>query len=230
MYTAVSADGAERPGSMPAPLIPGRPHSPGWFSRLFNLRTRSRPRERLLRFRYRGGLSFGCSPTLADIEDLIRKENLRSLVNLNMEGEPGELLSPNVEASWAHALDLRHERASFATDLPRATDVDRFLRALESVPRPVFVHSVHGRRAAAMILVHLGLERGISGAAAALEASGLGITCTHDSLRHFAESEIDRRLGDLPTPPWDGADRGECPESPLGRTSTGTIATGPLPG
>jgi len=156
-----------------------------------------RPRERLVRFQCGAGLSVGCSPTLADIEDLVRKEGLRSLLNLNTEGEPGETLSPNVEASWAHALDLRHERASFAADLPRVGDVDRFLQALASVPRPVFVHSLHGRRAAAMILVHLGLEQGLSGAAAVQAAKGLGITCTLDSLRRFAESEVDRRRAAL---------------------------------
>jgi protein tyrosine phosphatase (PTP) superfamily phosphohydrolase (DUF442 family) len=173
---------------------PSRLASRGWLSRFFNLRSRMRPRERLVRFSCGDGLSLGCSPNLADIEDLARKEGLRSLVNLNTEGEPGETLSPNVEASWAHALDLRHERASLAADLPRVGDVDRFLQALESVPRPVFVHSLHGQRAAAMILVHLGLEQGISGAAAVQAAKGLGITCALDSLRRFAESEVDRRI------------------------------------
>ena len=181
----------------PNPTDPARARSPlasrAWLSRFFSLRPRARPRERLVRFRCREGLSLGSSPTLADIEDLARK-GLRSLVNLNTEGEPGEIMSPNVEASWAHALDVRHERASFAADLPRVGDVDRFLRALESVPRPVFVHSLHGRRAAAMILVHLGLEQGISGTGAVLAASGLGITCALDSLRRFAESEVDRRI------------------------------------
>lgn len=173
-------------------------HSPpamrGWFSRFFNLRPRTRPRQRLVRFMCGEGLSLGCSPTLADIEDLARKAGLRSLVNLNTEGEPGEVMSPNVEASWAHAFELRHERASFAADLPRVEDVDRFLRALVSVPRPVFVHSQQGRRAAAMILVYLGLELRISGTAAVQAAKGLGIICTLDSLRRFAESEVDRRI------------------------------------
>lgn len=153
-----------------------------------------KPQKRLVRFQCGDGLSLGCSPTLADIEELARKEGLRSLLNLNTEGEAGETLSPNVEASWAHALDLRHERASFTADLPSVADVDRFLHALGSLPRPVFVHSQHGRRAAAMILVHLGLEQGISGTAAVRAAEGLGITCALDSLRRFAESEIDRRL------------------------------------
>lgn len=166
----------------------------GWFSRFFNLRPRAWPRQRLVRSQCGEGLWVGCSPTLADIEDLARKDGLRSLVNLNTEGEPGETMSPNVEASWAHALDLRHERVSFAADLPRSGDADRFLQALASVPTPVFVHSQHGRRAAAMILVHLGLERRISGAAAVQAAKGLGVTCALDSLRRFAESEVDRRI------------------------------------
>jgi protein tyrosine phosphatase (PTP) superfamily phosphohydrolase (DUF442 family) len=167
--------------------------SKGWFSRFFNLRPRTQRRQQLVRFPCGDGLSLGCSPTLADIEDLARRGGLRSLVNLNTEGEPSAAMSPNVEASWAHALDLRHERVSFAADLPRVGDVDRFLQVLASVPRPVFVHSQNGRRAAAMILIHLGLEQRIPGTAAVQAAKGLGVTCTLDSLRRFAESEIDRR-------------------------------------
>jgi len=144
-------------------------------------------------------VSIGCSPTLRDLERLARKEGFRSLVNLNTEGEQGEILSPNVEASWAHAYGLRHERVSFDVERPRTSDVDRFLQTLATVPRPVFVHSLHGRRAAAMILVKLGLEQGTSGADAVLAARSLGIACTLDSLRRFAEAEIDRRIRPLET-------------------------------
>lgn len=169
-----------------------------WFARFFAARARV-PARRAVRVRIGAGLALGGSPSLAQIEDLVRRDGLRSLVNLNTEGEVGEILSPNVEASWAHALDLRHERASFSAELPRSGDVDRFLRVLASLPRPTLVHSLHGRRAAAMILVHLGLERGLTGAGAVRAATDLGITVSLDSLRAFAEAEIDRR-GSGPTP------------------------------
>lgn len=180
-------DGAARARQFPA--------KKGWLSRLLNLRPRVGTRERHIRYHCGKGLSLGRSPSLADIESLIRKEGLRSLVNLNTEGEPHEVMSPNVEASWAQALNLRHERVSISAVAPRSEDVGRFLHALECVPRPVFVHSLHGGRAAAMILVHLGLEQRISGTAAVHFAKGLGISCAPDSLRAFAESEVDGRMG-----------------------------------
>jgi protein tyrosine phosphatase (PTP) superfamily phosphohydrolase (DUF442 family) len=169
-----------------------------WLARFFAARSRA-PARRAVRLRLAAGLALGSSPSLAQIEDLVRRDGLRSLVNLNTEGEVGEVLSPNVEASWAHALDLRHERASFSAELPRSGDVDRFLRVLAAVPRPTLVHSLHGRRAAAMILVHLGLERGLTGVGAVRAAADLGVSVTLDSLRAFAEAEIDRR-GSGPTP------------------------------
>lgn len=195
---ALDPDAGRVPGSPVVPVTPlpasALPLARGWFARLFSLRIRLRPRPRTLRFRCGEGLLFGDSPTLADLQDLARDERLRSVVNLNTEGESEERLSPNVEASWAHALALHHERASFTADQPCGADVERFLHALAHAPRPVLVHSRHGRRAAAMVLIHLGLERGLTGRGAVAAARDLGFACEHEALRRFAEAELDRRV------------------------------------
>lgn len=185
--------GAAVVAALPVPAGP-LPLARGWFARLFSLRIRLRARERTLRFRCGEGLLFGDSPTLADLQDLARDERLRSVLNLNTEGEPDERLSPNVEASWAHALALHHGRASFTADQPCVADLERFLDALARAPRPVLVHSRHGRRAAAMVLFQLGIERGLTGRGAVAAARDLGFACEHEALRRFAEAELDRRV------------------------------------
>lgn len=135
----------------------------------------------------------GRSPGLRDVERLARREGFRALLNLNTEGEPGEVLSPNVEASWAHTFEMQHARAAFTADRPRSEWVDRFLDTLRTVARPVYVHSLGGQRAAALMTIHLALERSLTGPAAVVEAQGLGIVCEPEGLRSFALSEIERR-------------------------------------
>ena len=137
--------------------------------------------------------SFGKSPTIRDIEMLSRKAGFRALLNLNTEGEPDQILSPNVESTWAHTFEMQHERVS--TDLAAlgSERVDEFLRALHLIAKPVYVHSLRGRRAAALVTIYLALERRVSGSDALAAEKALGLDCAPESLRRFVVSEVDRR-------------------------------------
>jgi protein tyrosine phosphatase (PTP) superfamily phosphohydrolase (DUF442 family) len=145
------------------------------------------------RLRYSDLISLGVSPTIRDIGQLARKAGFRALLNLNTEGEPGQRLSPNVEATWAHAFELEHQRASIDVATLRPEQVDRFLEALREIHKPVYVHSLGGQRAKAMMTIHLALERGLGGRQALTQAQGLGLDCGLEPLRGFVEAEVDRR-------------------------------------
>jgi protein tyrosine phosphatase (PTP) superfamily phosphohydrolase (DUF442 family) len=145
------------------------------------------------RLRYDDRVSVGRSPTIRDIEVLARKAGFRGLLNLNTEGEPGQILSPNVEATWAHTFEMQHERVSIDPAALRPELVDSFLETLQGVAKPVYVHSLLGRRAAALMTVHLALERELSGGDALMEAKALGLDCVLEQLLRFTVSEVDRR-------------------------------------
>jgi protein tyrosine phosphatase (PTP) superfamily phosphohydrolase (DUF442 family) len=149
--------------------------------------------KQLHRLCYSDSISLGVSPAIRDIERLARKAGFRSLLNLNTEGEPGQRLSPNVEATWAHAYELEHERASIDVATLRSEQVSRFLETLQEIEKPVYVHSLHGRRAKAMMAIHLALERGLGGREALSEARARGLDCELEPLRRFVEAEVDRR-------------------------------------
>lgn len=144
--------------------------------------------------RYGDGVFLGKSPAIRDIERMARKRGFRSVIDLDTEGEPGEILSPNVEASWCHTFELRHERVSMDPAFPIRTTVDRFLDTLERIPKPVYVHSLNGRRAAALITIHLGLQLRLSGEEALERARELGIDCELEHLRRFVRAELDARV------------------------------------
>ena len=126
-------------------------------------------------------------------QQLARKAGFRALLNLNTEGEPGQILSPNVEATWAHAFELQHERVSIEVGNLRSEGMDRFLETLQKIGKPVYVHSLCGRRAASLMTVHIALERTLSANEAFAEAKALGIDCKIEELRAFTESEVDQR-------------------------------------
>lgn len=164
------------------------------WARMLRLRLRRRKQETALdRLRYSDSISFGKSPTIRDIEMLARKAGFRALLNLNTEGEPRQILSPNVEATWAHTFEMQHERVSINVSVLRSECVDRFLETLQRIGKPVYVHSLNGRRAAALMIIHLGLERRLSGDEALAEAKTLGIDRELEQLQYFITFEVDKR-------------------------------------
>ena len=156
-----------------------------------------RPRKKKQRttlglVRYSPDVWWGRSPTLRDVEALC-DAGVRSLLNLNTEGEPGQLLSPNVEASWAHAFALQHERVSIRPRAWRSEWVDAFLETLQGIVKPTYVHSLEGRRAAVLFAIQIGLETGVSAQDALAEVRALGIDCGPDVSQRFVVSELAER-------------------------------------
>ena len=180
------------------------PGNGGWLARIFGLKPRKKSQRNLpALIRYDDDVSLGRSPTIREIEALARKAGFRSLLNLNTEGESGQILSPNVEATWAHTFEMQHERVSVDPLYPRGACVDRFLETLRQIAKPVYVHSLQGHRAAAFLTIRLGLEWRCPGTEAMTEAKHLGMDCHLHQLQRFVESEVDRRRaasGPEPTP------------------------------
>ncbi len=90
--------------------------------------------------RFDSSISAGGQLSRKDI-DRLAKEGFRSILNLSEEEEPGQFLSPNVEATWAHANAMEHGRVSVFVDHLHSHWVDLLLEALDELPRPVYVHS-----------------------------------------------------------------------------------------
>jgi uncharacterized protein (TIGR01244 family) len=144
------------------------------------------------RFRVDATLSGGSQPTKEGLERLAR-EGFRSVLNLSAEGEEGTQLSPNVEASWAHAFDMQHGRMGVFLDNLRPELVESFQRALAALPAPVFVESRTGRRAAAFCTLRLALVRQLSADQAFEAARALGMDCELEELRGFVRAALERR-------------------------------------
>lgn len=137
-------------------------------------------------------VGLGRAPTIDEIEELER-DGFRSLICLDVEGEEHQALTPNVEATWAHTFDLRHERLSVDEHFLDRGIAQRFHDLLAEVEKPVYVHSRDGGRARALMAIELGRSRGLTGAQALASAAELGIACDDPRLRAFVVREVDRR-------------------------------------
>jgi len=129
------------------------------------------------------GLFVGVQLDKTGVEELWRA-GFRSIVNLALEGEPGQCLSPNVEASWAHTFELYHTRLSVGS-FPRREEFERLCQLLDDLPQPIYLHSTGGERALAMGLACVSRRRGWSRQQALRESESRAIVLRSASLKRF---------------------------------------------
>ena len=135
------------------------------------------------------GLFVGSQLDQRGVEEL-RRAGFRSIVNLAHEGEPGQILSPNVEASWANTFDLHHARLSVGP-APLREEFVRLCQLLDELPWPIYLHSTGGERALVMGLASVARRRGWSGETAVREAESRAIALRSDSLKRFLLETVD---------------------------------------
>ena len=138
------------------------------------------------------GVHVGPEVDRRGIERLARK-GFRSILDLREEGEPSQTLSPNVAASWAHSEALVHLRATISRTVLDPASVERFREQLARAPRPVYVHSGTGRRAAALLAIHHALEQNASASESLEHVRSLGLDPAARALIRFVDTEVTRR-------------------------------------
>ncbi len=137
------------------------------------------------------GLFVGSQVDKRGIEELWRA-GFRSIVNLAHEGEAGQVLSPNIEASWAHTFELDHARLSVGS-FPRKEQFERLCQLCDELTRPIYLHSTGGERALALGLASVARRRGWSGEQALREAESRAIALRSDSLKRFLLEVLEAR-------------------------------------
>ena len=173
---------------MRRPLVPGRlleVNGMGFLARSYWKPRRSSVRPSSLE----PGLFVGSQLDRRGVEELWRA-GFHSIVNLSLEGEQGQILSPNVEASWAHTFELDHARLSVGHS-PRKEEFERLRQLLDELSRPIYLHSTCGERALALGVASVARRRGWSGEQALREAGSRVIALRSDSLKHFLLETVD---------------------------------------
>ncbi len=127
-------------------------------------------------------------------EDALRAlaaEGFASVVDLRQAGEGGQVLSPPLEAAAAGRHGLRYLHLPTPTDRLDEAMLERFRRAAQELPGPVFVHCASGKRSGTFAIASAAIDSGLSGHAAieriAAEGAGYGSDAMRDAVRRHVD-------------------------------------------
>ena len=129
-------------------------------------------------------------PTRETFHD-IAADGFRSVVSFQTQGEEQKLrIDEERRAADQAGLAFYHQAVS-GESLDDEV-VDRFRTAVSDLPKPVLLHCSSGKRAGAMIMMHLADETGLSGDEALKKAESMGFECDNPKLEAFVKSYVDR--------------------------------------
>ncbi|WP_345684661.1 protein tyrosine phosphatase family protein [Novipirellula caenicola] len=138
-------------------------------------------------------ITVGPQPTANEIEGLADK-GFASLVNFRTAGEEDQPLSPDDEQKKAEAngLEYLHVPVDMQGISPEA--VDRFREQYRKLPKPVFAHCKSGKRAGAMMMMHMAAEQGMTGEQTLQQAKEMGFECDQPELEKFVKQYVDSHV------------------------------------
>jgi uncharacterized protein (TIGR01244 family) len=133
-----------------------------------------------------GKVAVGGQPSAEDLRQL-RAQGYTTVVNLRLDGEASQPLSPTAEgrAATDAGLAYRHVPVRLADLDPE--QVQEVRAAIASAPGPVYVHCGAGQRACAVALLATGGAADLAG-----RAAELGFPITDERLRRFVDEEQGR--------------------------------------
>lgn len=121
----------------------------------------------------------------------IAEGGYRSLVNLRPAGEEGQTMRPEEEAAEARAAGLRYVHLPVRLDQVTGATADEFRRMVSDLPAPVLVHCAAGKRAGTLTLMHVAIERGMSGEDAVQRGRTLGLGCDSPEAEDLVRRYVD---------------------------------------
>lgn len=130
-------------------------------------------------------------PTDDELKE-IASQGFKSIVNFRAEGEEEHQLSPSEEGKIVEALGLSYVHIPVSLKALNSESVDQFREQYEKLPKPVFAHCKSGKRAGAMVMMHLAVEQGMSGERALRQAEEMGFQCDQPELKQFVETYVDQ--------------------------------------
>jgi uncharacterized protein (TIGR01244 family) len=140
----------------------------------------------------RDEVSVGAQPTQADVQQLAR-DGFKTVINLRVENEEEGQLNPIDEAQMVRGEGMEYLHIPVISSQIREGQVDEFHDALDSLPKPVFVHCAKGKRAGILSLMDQARREKWSGKETLSRAKQMGWEITDASLEKFVKEYVDSR-------------------------------------
>lgn len=135
-------------------------------------------------------LTVGGQPTESEIQTLA-KDGFKAIVNFRTAGEDDQPLSPDEEQREVVAAKMKYLHVPVSMNSMDEGKVDEFRRHLQSLPKPVFAHCKTGKRAGAMAMMHVAVEKGMTGDQTLKQAREMGFECDVPKLEEFVKTYVD---------------------------------------
>ena len=135
-------------------------------------------------------VTVGAQPSEDQLQQL-GKQGFKSVVNFRTEGEEDQPLSPKAEGEKVKAAGMTYLHVPVAMKSMGPEQVDQFREKYASLAKPVFAHCKSGKRAGAMVMMHMAIEQGMSGEQTLQQAEKMGFECDQPELKEFVKSYVD---------------------------------------
>ena len=139
-------------------------------------------------------VTVGPQPSEAELRQLAG-EGFKSVVNFRTDGEEDQPLSPTDERATVNSLGMAYCSVPVSMETMGPGKVDLFRLHFADLPKPVFAHCKSGKRAGAMVMMHVAVERGMSGEETLKRAEEMGFECDQPELKDMVKSYVDARTG-----------------------------------
>ena len=135
-------------------------------------------------------VTVGAQPSEDRLKELAR-QGFKSVINFRTEGEEEQPLPPKQEGEAVRSLGLQYLHVPVSMKSMGPEIVDGFRQRFPDLPKPVFAHCKSGKRAGAMVMMHIASEQGMSGKQTLEQAEKMGFECDQPELKEFVEQYVD---------------------------------------
>ena len=135
-------------------------------------------------------VTVGAQPSEDQLQQL-GKQGFKSVVNFRTEGEEDQPLSPQAEGKKVKTAGLEYLHIPVSMKGMGPELVDQFREKFAELPKPVYAHCKSGKRAGAMVMMHMAIEQGMTGDQTLQKAKEMGFECDQPQLEQFVRQYVD---------------------------------------
>lgn len=135
-------------------------------------------------------LTVGPQPDEQDIHQFSR-QGFKSIVNFRTDNEEEQPLSPDAEGEQVKTAGMEYLNIPVSMDSMGPELVDQFRAKYPDLPKPVFAHCKSGKRAGAVVMMKVAVEKGMTGEQTLQKAEEMGFECDKPELREFVKNYVD---------------------------------------
>ncbi|MDT0686484.1 beta-lactamase hydrolase domain-containing protein [Autumnicola psychrophila] len=117
------------------------------------------------------------------------EKGFKSVINLQTDEEE-QNVSPEKEEALAKDNDLEYRHIGVSEDKLSEALVDNFRQELENLPKPIVVHCKSGKRSGALVMMHIGCDKDMSGEEVIKQAEDMGFECDVPELEQFLKKYV----------------------------------------